>query len=118
MIYVPAVRDTVNIAALIASTKFVDKEYDATQIGDDVQMVEVEEVSLSRMATLHLDRRSTAERRRQSPRNDPFAPKIISQAGSEPKVDPEASPSPSPEASASPEASPARRLQRRRRAQR
>ena len=38
-IYVPAFRDTLNIAALIANTKFVDKDYNATQIGDDVQLV-------------------------------------------------------------------------------
>src|SRR5690242_10764491 len=42
-IYVPSVRDTLNIAALIASTKFVDKDYTATQIGDEVQMVQVGE---------------------------------------------------------------------------
>ena len=33
-IYVPAFRDTLNIAALIASTKFVERDYQATQIGD------------------------------------------------------------------------------------
>ena len=38
VIYVPAFRDTLNIAALIASTKFVDKDYVATQIGDDVEL--------------------------------------------------------------------------------
>ena len=42
VIYVPALRDTVNIAALIASTKFVDKDYQATQIADDVQIVQLE----------------------------------------------------------------------------
>ena len=42
IIYVPAVRDTVNIAALIANAKFVDKDYEATRIADDVQIVQVE----------------------------------------------------------------------------
>src|SRR5688500_1719988 len=42
VIYVPAVRDTVNIAALIASTKWVEEDYTATHIGDDVQIVQLE----------------------------------------------------------------------------
>src|SRR5829696_818930 len=42
-VYVPAFRDTFNIAALIASTKFVDQDYVATQIGDDVQLVQLNE---------------------------------------------------------------------------
>src|SRR5262249_51877566 len=42
ILYVPAFRDTINIAALIANTRFVDKDYVATQIGDDVQIVNIE----------------------------------------------------------------------------
>jgi hypothetical protein len=42
VIYVPAFRDTLNIAALVASTRFVDRDYEATQIRDDVQMVQLE----------------------------------------------------------------------------
>ena len=104
VIYVPAVRDTVNIAALIARTKFVDKDYQATQITDDVQMVELSRFRYPEgyfTLEAQLDGELPA-----SPANDPFAPKIISQAGSTPDVDPEASPSPSPELSPSPEASP------------
>src|SRR5688572_16862816 len=41
VIYVPALRDTVNIAALIATSRFVDKDYEATQIADDVQIVQL-----------------------------------------------------------------------------
>src|SRR5688572_33185190 len=41
VVYVPAIRDAVNIAALIASTKFVDKAYNRTEIGDEVQLVEL-----------------------------------------------------------------------------
>ena len=41
VIYVPTVRDTLNIAALIASTSFVDKPYEATQIADQVQVVQL-----------------------------------------------------------------------------
>src|SRR5690242_13173995 len=41
VIYIPAVRDTVNIAALIAGTKFVEKDYVATEIGDEVQLLDL-----------------------------------------------------------------------------
>jgi len=104
VIYVPAFRDTLNIAALIASTKFVDKDYKATQIGDEVQMVQLSD-------KFHYPEGYFAQQLAagqvlpgQAPVVDPFAPKIISQASKESKVDPEKSPSPSP--SASPIASP------------
>jgi hypothetical protein len=41
LLYVPGIRDAFNIAALIADTSFVDKPYDRTEIGDDVQFVEL-----------------------------------------------------------------------------
>ena len=41
VIYVPVFRDTLNIAALIANTRFVEKDYNATQIGGDVQLVQL-----------------------------------------------------------------------------
>ena len=41
LVYVPAVRDTFNIAALLSDTGFVDKAYTKTEIGDDVQMLEM-----------------------------------------------------------------------------
>jgi hypothetical protein len=104
IIYVPAVRDTVNIAALIASTKWVDQDYTATQIGDDVQIVQLEK--------FHYPEGYFAPETQGfatpgvTAANDPFAPKIISQwKGGGP--DPEEKPSPSPEASPSvPSASP------------
>src|ERR1043165_6191487 len=43
VVYVPAFRDTLNIVALVAGTKFVDNAYDPTQIRDDVQWVRVGE---------------------------------------------------------------------------
>ncbi|HEX6045213.1 MAG TPA: hypothetical protein VFZ22_12045 [Pyrinomonadaceae bacterium] len=104
VIYVPAVRDTVNLAALIANSRFVDEDYVATQIGDEVQIVNVEkfhypEGYFADPAQLGTGLVAAA--------NDPFAPKIISQWNPKER-DPEAlaSPSPSPEPSASPSASP------------
>jgi len=42
VLYVPAVREAVNITALLAETSFVDKAYEKTQIGDDVRIVQLE----------------------------------------------------------------------------
>jgi len=41
ILYIPGVRDAFNIATLIADTSFVDKPYEKTQIGDDVQLVQL-----------------------------------------------------------------------------
>jgi len=108
VIYVPAVRDTFNIAALIANTKFVEKDYEATRIGDDVQLVQLNDKFHYPEGYFALDQQiATGQLPGQAPTPDPFAPRIISQASKEPKVDPEASASPSPLPSASPAASPA-----------
>ena len=103
VLYVPAFRDTLNIAAMIANTQFVDQDYTATQIGDEVQIVQLEKFRYPD-GYFAVDQPGipgvTA-----SAANDPFAPKIISQwRANEP--DPEASPSPTPDASPSPAASP------------
>lgn len=105
VIYVPALRDTVNIAALIATSKFVDKDYQATQIANDVQIVQLEKFRYPD-GYFALGAQIDGQLPGQAAANDPFAPKIISQAGSTKDVDPEASPSPTAEASPSPEASP------------
>ena len=102
VIYVPAVRDTVNIAALIANTKFVDQDYIATQIGDEVQIVSLEK--------FHYPEGYFAVEAQPgsglvAAANDPFAPKIISQWNPKER-DPEALASPSPSPAASPLASP------------
>jgi hypothetical protein len=107
VIYIPAVRDTLNIAALIASTKVVDKDYEATHIGDDVRMVQLNEKFRYPEGYFALEAQIDGQLPAQPAGHDPFAPRIISQAGSTPKVDPEASPSPSPDLSPSPTASPA-----------
>ncbi|HLO00228.1 MAG TPA: hypothetical protein VK208_17345 [Pyrinomonadaceae bacterium] len=41
VLYIPGVRDAFNLASLIADTRFVDKPYEKTEIGDDVQFVEL-----------------------------------------------------------------------------
>ena len=106
VMYVPAVRDTLNIAAIIAGTEWVDKDYVATQIGDDVQIVKLDEKFRYPDGYFALESQINSEvAAQQQTANAAFAPKIISQWN--PKaVDPEASPSPSPEASPSPSASP------------
>ena len=110
VIYVPTVRDTVNIAALIASTKFVEKPYEATEITDQVQVVQLFRYPDGYFTP---DGQVAAELPPAPVPGvvDPFAPKIISQASSSPSFEPSPSPSPeasvSPETSVSPEASPA-----------
>jgi hypothetical protein len=109
-VYVPVFRDTLNIAALIASTKFVDKDYVATQIGDDVELVQLPgEKFRYPDGYFALEAQIDGELPAQTPgaAADPFAPKIVSQWNPAKNVDPEQSASPSPEASASPAASPA-----------
>jgi hypothetical protein len=107
VIYVPAIRDTVNIAALIASTKYVEKPYDRTEIGDEVQLVELTGKFRYPEGYFAMDTEVGSEAATPAA-SDPFAPKIISQAGAEkpepsPSPEPVASPSPAPSPSASPQ---------------
>lgn len=105
VMYVPALRDTLNIAALIASTRFVDKDYVGTRIGDDVQIVDINNEKFHYPeGYFALEAQLNGQLPAQTAANDPFAPKIISQWNPK-EPDPEHTPSPSPEANAS--ASPA-----------
>src|SRR6185369_9497603 len=107
VVYVPALREGLNIGALIANTKFVDKPYDATQIGDNVQLVQLSDKFRYPDGYFALEAQIEGKPAPQiAAAKDPFAPKIISQASKEKNVDPEALPSPSPAASASPSGSP------------
>ena len=105
VIYVPTVRDTVNIAALIANTRFVDKDYEATRIAEDVQVVQLEKFRYPD-GYFALENQIESGTPAATATPDPFAPKIISQANQQRDIDPEASPSPTPDASASATASP------------
>ena len=111
VVYVPALRDTLNIAALVAGTRFVDKAYDPTRIADDVQLVQVGDKFHYPDGYFTPDGQVAAEQAvpagMSAAELAPFAPKIISLASNEKKVAPEASPSPTPAASPSPAASPA-----------
>jgi len=106
VVYVPAFRDALNIATLIAGTRFVDKPYSATQIADDVNFVQLENQKF------HYPEGYFALESQQAgngvvasnPGLSPFDPKIISRAKDNKDVEPVASPSPSP--SLSPSASP------------
>jgi len=109
VVYVPALRDTLNIVALVAGTKFVDKAYDPTRLADDVQWVQMGEKFRYPDGYFTPDGQVAAEMpppAGMSAELAAFAPKIISLASSEKNVPPEASPSPSPETSPSPGASP------------
>lgn len=104
VLYVPAFRDTLNVAALIANTRFVDEDYVATQIGDQVQIVNVEKFRYPD-GYFAIDQQAVAGLTTGAA-NDSFAPKIISQWRPGGDVDPEASPSPSPNASPDASAAP------------
>ena len=107
VVYVPAIRDAVNIAALIASTKFVDKAYNRTEIGDEVQLVELTTEKFRYPDGYFATDTAQGSEAAAGAASDPFAPRIISQAAAEkpepsPSPDLTASPSPAPSPSASP----------------
>lgn len=106
VIYVPALRDAFNIASLIAQTSIVDKPYARTEIGDEVNLVQLSTEKFhypDGYFSLEAPSETTAKA---SATPDPFAPKIISQA-SEYKEKPLRRPSPSPEPTTSPSPVPA-----------
>jgi hypothetical protein len=108
VIYVPAFRDAFNVAALISNTRFVDKAYNRTQIGDDVTLVDIEKFHYPEGYFAFQNQQPGAEVVASNGGGfEPFAPKIISKAGKnvEPEVSASPSPSPSPSPSASPSAS-------------
>ena len=104
LIYVPAVRDALNIAALLGNTGFVDKPYAKTEIGEDVKMLalatekfhypagyfatDAQLQALAQAQTNTFVPPRTFPAYRQRPKNTPT-----------PTPTPEASPSPDPSAS-------------------
>lgn len=106
VVYVPALRDTLNIAAMVAHTRFVDQPYDPTQIADNVQLVQLTKFHYPEGYFAPGGQVAAELPPPVAAAADPFAPKIISQASSQKNVEPEATPSPSPSPAVSPETSP------------
>jgi hypothetical protein len=101
VLYIPGVRAAFNLASLIADASFVDKDYERTKIGDDVQLVE-----LSREKFRYPDGYFALEGQTAvTPPPPVTTPSFIAQApppAVQPELGPSPSPSPSPIASASP----------------
>jgi hypothetical protein len=109
VIYVPAFRDALNVAALIANTRFVDKSYNRTEIADDVTLLALNNEKFHYPeGYFALNNQTSTEQlvAGNSSSPDPFAPKIISRAQSSKEVSPEASPSPAVSPSPLPSPSP------------
>jgi hypothetical protein len=100
VLFVPGVRDAFNLASLIGDTRFVDKPYERTQIGDDVQLLELASNKF------HYPEGYFAVESQTGATAFPSAPpQLISQAQSpavQPELGPSPSPSPSPTATVSP----------------
>lgn len=97
VVYVPAFRDTLNIAAMVAGTGYSDRDYERTEIGENVQMVEVAKFSYppGYFAIASNEAIESAEAQQY------MAPKIISEARNQP-ADIESTPTPTPEPSPEP----------------
>ena len=97
VLYIPGVRSAFNLATLIADTGFVDKDYERTQIGDDVQLVE-----LSHEKFRYPDGYFAMDQTAVMPPLPPApGPQFIAQS-QPPVVQPELTPSPSPSPSPTP----------------
>jgi hypothetical protein len=94
--YIPTLHDAFNIAVMVGGSNYVDRPYDTTRFGEDVQMVQVTKFSYPEGYFAIGQGLPTV-----APTPDPFAPKIISLASN---MKPEPSPSPSPSPSVSPAA--------------
>ncbi|MEO6391965.1 MAG: hypothetical protein ABIP75_08950 [Pyrinomonadaceae bacterium] len=88
VLYVPAVRDAVNVVGIFAGAEFVDKEYKKTHIGDDVQIIDLEASDRFRYPDGYF---STGE-----PLPDPMAPVIVNSPTAMPTPWPTPAPTPTP----------------------
>ncbi len=96
VVYVPAVRDTLNIATLIGSTGYSDRPYEKTTIGEAVEIVEIEKFRYP-PGYFAVDEPVADV---PSEATNTMAPKIISEARNQPKEsEPTPTPTPAPEAS-------------------
>lgn len=99
VVYIPPVRDALNIAALIARSNYVDKPYARTVFGQDIQMVQAAPKFQYPPGYFAVGLPQPSP----SPTVDPNAPRIISEAR---PLKPESSPSPSPSPSVAASPSP------------
>lgn len=92
-IYVPGLRDALNIAALAGRADYVDRAYKKTLIGEEIQMVEVGPKFRYPDGYFATDLPNGVA----TPTPDPFAPKIIATfTPPKPGIAPSPSPSPIP----------------------
>jgi hypothetical protein len=90
VLYVPGLRSAFNIASLVAGTRIVEKDYERTQIGDDVQLIELARDKFHYPEGYFLPEGQMAA----LPSPTPFVPSFVTQAQA-PAVQPELAPSPS-----------------------
>ena len=103
VIFVPGVRDAFNLASLISDTRFVDKPYERTEIGDDVQWVELTSTKFHYPEGYFVPEGQPGA----LPPIPPVAPpQFIVQARPPASVQPELGPSPSPSPSPPPLSTP------------
>lgn len=96
VVYVPAVRDTLNIATLVGSTGYSDRPYERTKVGEAVEIIEVEKFRYPPGYFAVDDPMADAA----AEGTASMAPKIISEARNQPKEgEPTPTPTPAPEAS-------------------
>jgi hypothetical protein len=88
VVYIPGLRSAFNLASLVADTKFVDKDYERTKIGDDVQFVELASDKFH-----YPEGYFAPEGQLPVPSPTPFVPPFVSQVYT-PPVQPELAPSP------------------------
>ena len=105
VLYIPGVRDAFNIASLIAGTNFVDRPYARTEIGDEVQLVDISSEKFHYPEGYFAIEGQAGELAAFIP-PPPFPPQIIMPVRRIPAFKPptvaEPSPSPSPVATPSP----------------
>jgi hypothetical protein len=94
VVYVPTLRDAVSLAFLAGKTEYVNKPYKKTVIGEDVQIVRLNEKFSYPAGYFAPNNVAVAA---SAPTPDPFAPKIISQwERPKPLTSPTPTPLPSP----------------------
>lgn len=104
LFYVPAVRDTFNIAAMLSNTGYVDRPYTKTEISEDVRLLTLAGDKFRYPPGYFATEADWALAQAQAQAN--AAPPPITRANVEPESTPSPSPSPTPEPSPSPAVSP------------